>query len=199
MYKRLSSQEILRRWIASICGPPNFQKLATRSRSRPGPQASEPSSLVRLCAMHWLQRTRAQRRASSSLPPVRAPVSVSLSAQISLAHVPPRRLSSELLSDLVPSELTDTFDLFSDQSSLEDQPLPTPLSPLDPLPPLELNLVSGAGSGGEIDLQKIAGLELMVEDLFQKVDRGNESQKQELAQLLREYADLIETLKANVD
>jgi hypothetical protein len=139
--------------------------------------------------MHWLKKSKAQRKNPRFV--VSAPVPVSLSAQISLAHVPPRRLSSELLSDIIPSEAPDLVWETPDSLS-KPQQLECPREDhlfRDQQPMLDLF------SGGGVDPAKIAELELMTEDLFAKMSRGNASQRQELSQLLSDYADLIETLK----
>jgi hypothetical protein len=195
MHQRNIAGEILRRWVSSLCGPPNCFSLK-RAEGHPQRRSHHTAGVVRLCALHWLQITRQRRQSAQRHRPFfvfsqschRAPVSPT-----PLARAPPRTLSSELLQGVLPYDLPEAIFLSDETSSLPSCPPETsPASVCPEIPQLS--------PGCEVSFQRIAELESLVEDLFQKITEGHcdqidSTQRQEFAELLAEYAELVEELR----
>lgn len=195
IHQRWQSQEILRRWTCSICGPPNCRVLDRRIASR-RKVSRNITGLVRACALHWLHLTRERQRkrimaaASSyslitSLPPA-------VSSKIPLAHLPPRRLPTELLGDIIPEEFSSSE---AKLSSPDRFPVvPTPSYPPSPPPP-EVHSLE------ENPIVSLADIDRLVEGLYIKIMSGSAqnitpSERQEFYLLLTQYGELVESLKS---
>jgi hypothetical protein len=206
MHQRLTTAEILRRWVSSLCGSQSSFALIRAKRNHQLIPPHQIAQVVRLCAMHWLQITR-QRRQSALRHRLFSPSSIpcrprqvnptQVSQMVLLAHAPPRRLSSELLQGVISCGL----DLHEASYSLVSPP---PLTSPPQTCPAQPSSLSPSNALGAVSSERIAELESLVEDLFQKISRGDcggidSSQRQEFAELLAEYAELIEELRVSGD